>query len=521
MTNGTRFAIFATASVCAGFVTASCVSQANTGAMVLREGVPQAGDPYFQQGMEALSAKVDVAPAERPARNLIVFVGDGMGVATVTAARIHAGQLAGEDGESYELAMDRFPHTALSRTYSHDFQVSDSAATATAMVAGVKTRSGVVNVTSQVERGDCAAAQSQETRTLFELAESAGLATGVVSTARLTHATPASVYAHSPSRDWENDRALGAAAEQGCKDIAAQLIDWPAGDGLEIALGGGRANFLAAGTADPEYDDLISARGDNRDLTAQWTQRSADHAYIWNADQFAQIDFSGPAKVLGLFEPSHMQYDADRGDDAAGEPSLEEMTRAAIQRLSQSDAGYVLMVEGGRIDHAHHAGNAARALTDVIAFDNAVAAALELTSQDDTLVVVTADHSHTMTIAGYAARGNPILGLSRLPGGAASTGFDGKPYTTLGYINGPGAVFGPGFDPSNGRPDLSDEDVQALDHRQQALVPSRSETHAGEDVMIYAWGPFDGLFAGTVEQNFIFHALAYASDMARRAPIAP
>ena len=154
------------------------------------------------------------------------------------------------------------------------------------------------------------------------------------------------------------------------------------------------------------------------------------------------------------------------------------------------------MVEGGRIDHAHHAGNAARALIDTVAFDAAIKKALELTSRDDTLIVVTADHSHTFTINGYPKRGNPILGLVDRRDGEAGDGGDGKPYTTLGYANGPAASSRrlpkdatDGRKPAGVRADLTDVDTTNVDYLQQAAVPLASETHAGDDVAIYAWGP--------------------------------
>ena len=125
-----------------------------------------------------------------------------------------------------------------------------------------------------------------------------------------------------------------------------------------------------------------------------------------------------------------MQYETDREKDKGGEPSLAEMTAKAIDMLSQNNDGYVLMVEAGRIDHAHHAGNAYRALEDTVALSDAVKAALAKVNQEETLVIVTADHSHVFTIAGYPKRNNPILGI-------AGEGDDKKPYTTLGYMNGP------------------------------------------------------------------------------------
>ena len=100
----------------------------------------QAADSYYVKAAKAVEGRID--PAFKPkAKNVILFIGDGMGISTITAARIYAGQMRGADGESFELAMETLPHMALSRTYSHDYQVADSAATATAMVSGVKTRS--------------------------------------------------------------------------------------------------------------------------------------------------------------------------------------------------------------------------------------------------------------------------------------------------------------------------------------------------------------------------------------------
>jgi len=209
-----------------------------------------------------------------------------------------------------------------------------------------------------------------------------------------------------------------------------------------------------------------------------------------------------------------MQYEADRAKDKGGEPSLAEMTGKAIDILDNNNKGYFLLVEAGRIDHAHHAGNAARALEDGSAFDDAVQQALNKTYQEDTLIIVTADHSHTLTMQGYAKRGNPILGLSvgiDDKGHAKSTpnlADDGKPYTTLSYYNGPGAIVGK-------REDLNDVDTTDLDYIQQALLPMSSESHAGEDVAVYARGPKAWLMSGSMEQNYIFHVMANASGLVK------
>ena len=178
------------------------------------------------------------------------------------------------------------------------------------------------------------------------------------------------------------------------------------------------------------------------------------------------------------------------------------MTTFAMDRLSANDDGYVLMVEAGRIDHAHHGSNAYRALKDLEALDAAVAAAVDK-ADDDTLILVTADHSHVFSMAGYPARGNPILGLvrsvDRTTGGPEADPVldeDGKPYTTLGYQNGPNVR-------EADSEVLTDNIVQAPDYMQQTAVRLGSETHAGEDVALFATGPGADRFAGVMEQDEI------------------
>lgn len=501
-------------------VSTSTVLQASAPAPDLRDRGTQpiqVADAYYQRAATAVERRMDAdfAPG---AKNVIIFVGDGMGVSTITAGRIYAGQKRGLDGESYELAMDELPYAALSRTYSHDYQVPDSAATATAMVSGVKTRSGILGLTSEAALGNCASAEGRGTDTLFELAERKGLATGILSTARITHATPASTYAESASRGWEDDTMFGSAGADGCKDIASQLIEWDAGDGFEVVMGGGRRHFMTDETFDPEYPETTGMRADERDLLTAWTAKSDDHELIFDGAEFAATDFDSDVRVLGLFQPSHMQYEADRAGDAGSEPSLAELTRAAITRLSRDEDGFVLMVEGGRIDHAHHGVNAARALEDTDAFDQAVATALEMTSADDTLIIVTADHSHTMTMAGYPRRNNPILGKVTATTGSMVRANDGKPYTTLGYANGSSACSSTedgGLDCT--RADLSDVDTTATNFQQQTLVALGSETHGGEDVAIFASGPGAELVRGVMDQHEIFHVMGYSSGLVSRS----
>jgi alkaline phosphatase len=460
---------------------------------------------YLKAGQAELKRLIADKPNNRKARNVIIFIGDGMGVSTLTAGRIFEGQQLGLDGESYVAEMDRLPHTALVKTYSHDAQVADSAPTATAIVAGVKTKNGVIGVGPEAVENDCAASAPYEVRSLFEIAEDNGRATGIVSTATITHATPASTYAHVAQRDWEVDANMPAAAKDaGCKDIARQMIEWPNGNGLDVMLGGGRQHFIPANMADPEYPNSKGKRADGKDLSAVWKAVNPNGAYVWNRESFAAVDAKKASKLLGLFEPSHMQFEADRTAAGNKEPSLAEMTTKAIQMLSRNRKGYVLMVEAGRIDHAHHAGNARRALQDTVALNQALKAAMESVDLKYTLVVVTSDHSHTFTMSGYPERGNPILGVVASPVGTPTLAKDGKAYTTLGYANGPGAVA------VAERSDPAKQDTEGLDYRQQSLVGLNSETHGGDDVVARAAGPKAHLFKGTIEQNTIYHIMRAA-----------
>lgn len=181
------------------------------------------------------------------------------------------------------------------------------------------------------------------------------------------------------------------------------------------------------------------------------------------------------------------------------------------------------MVESGRIDHGHHAGSAYTALTDTIAFADAIEAAVNAVDMRDTLILVTADHSHVFTIAGYPKRGNPILGKVVEVGAAEpALAADGLPYTTLSYANGLGfRDLGDETDADEtynlpadtGRIDITHVDTEASGFHQEALIPLDSESHSGEDVAVYGDGRDSYLVGGTMEQNVIFHIMNHAANL--------
>ena len=487
----------------------------------------QGPDQWYRDGRAAVERAKQLTPITGKAKNVILFLGDGMGVTTVTAARILEGQRRGQSGEENLLFFETLPYTALIKTYSTNEQVPDSAGTMTAIVTGVKTKSGVLSVNENVTVGDYASAKGNEVTTILELAERAGLSTGVVSTTRITHATPAACYAHTPDRDWESDaRTPKEALDHGFGDIARQLVEFNAGNGLEVALGGGRDAFLPGESPRPGL-----GRKDGRDLTAAWLEKP-NSRYVTNREQLNAVDPATTGHLLGLFSPDHMAYECDRGGDKTDEPSLTEMTVKAIELLSKNPKGFFLMIEGGRIDHGHHAGNAHRALMDTIEFAGAVRAAAEKIDRKETLVIVTADHSHVLTMGGYPTRGNPILGKvvqndkRGNPEKPPAKDKLGLPFTTLGYANGPGYTgasaeqkegskktphYGRRYQGiASGRPDLSEVDTTEAGYMQEATVPLSSETHGGEDVPVYADGPQAHLFHGVLEQNVIFHVMVEA-----------
>lgn len=518
----------------------------------------QSQSPWFTDAHQAMM-KNQQTIAGAKAKNVILFVGDGMGISTLTAARILNGQNQGLSGEEGQLFFETFDHTALVKTYSVDAQTPDSAGTMTAMMTGVKTDSGILSIDEDVVRGNCDSIKGNELTSALELAEIKGLATGLISTARITHATPAAAYSKSVDRNYEDDSdILGAqisyvanekyegdknlvteqdladsnAMFESCVDIASQLVNFERDveerfsgvdiDGIDVVMGGGRRHFLPKDAAFNSSDARSAVEGDrldSLDLTQQWQQMYPMGKYVIDQTGFDQLGMDDH-KVLALFNESHMQYEADRENDLAGEPSLSEMTHKAIDILNNHQKGFFLTVESGRIDHAHHAGNAYNALNDTIELAKAVQLAYENTNPEETLILVTADHGHVFTIAGYPKRGNPILGKVVGVGQTEPTlSSDNLPYTTLGYANGLGFIdlgnqtnADAGYYVSKselqpGRVDITGVDTQTPGYHQEALVPTSSETHSGEDISLHASGPGSHLVTGVIEQNKIFHII--------------
>ena len=476
---------------------------------------------------------------EAAAKNIILFIGDGMNLTTITASRILEGQQRGMLGEENNLSFDRFPFSGLAKTYAVDSQVADSANTMTAIISGVKTNMGIVGIDENASRGDCSSQNGNEVISVLDLAEISGMSTGIVTTTRVTHATPAAAYAKSPDRNWEDPSEMPQGAlKQGCEDIASQLTEYQSNinrrykgansDGIEVIMGGGSRHFLPEKSANVESQGSTSGqRPDGRNLIAEWRRQYPNGVYMESRADFDSLDFNKAERVFGLFNKTHLRFDANRKSKTIKEPSLSEMTEKALQVLSKNSKGFFLLVEAGRIDHAHHAGNAYNALSDTIALSQAVQVALDKTSEKDTLIIVTADHGHVFTMAGYPKRGNPILGKVVSNGNTKpQLASDNLPYTTLGYANGLGhRHLGSSTNADNGynhvgvvgRANLTEVDTTQPGFFQESLVPLQSETHSGEDVPIYALGPGAHLISGSNEQTIIFHAINHAGGLLTKA----
>lgn len=298
---------------------------------------------------------------------------------------------------------------------------------------------------------------ANQVNSLADWAQRAGKVAGIVTTTTVTHASPSAAYAHSSNRNFECDADVARITNDtaDCQDIASQLVNnWP-GNAFKVIFGGGRTKFIP--NTENDVDGNSGERLDGVNLIEQWKNNRNDAHVVYDKVGLDSLDFMQSEYVMGLFTAGHMNYNLDA--DREKEPTLTEMTEAAIQILRKEQNGYFLFVEGGRIDHGHHDAKAHKALDETVQFSEAIKRAVELTDREDTLIIVTADHAHTMSISGYPNRGNNILGLNTLKSEIGAyprfvrTGYgsiirersfsDGLPYTTLSYANGPGfnAVF--------------------------------------------------------------------------------
>jgi alkaline phosphatase len=397
-------------------------------------------------------------------KNVIFLIGDGMGISYTTAHRYLKDDPATKTME--RTTFDKYL-VGTQMTYPEDpaQNVTDSAAAATAMSAGVKTYNAAIGVDND----------HSEVKTVLEAAKEKGKATGLVATSEITHATPASFGAHDISR-----KNMNAIAD----DYYDEMINGK--HKVDVMLGGGISNFVRP----------------DRNLTEEF--KKDGFSYVTNREQMLK-DTNG--QVLGLFAPGGLPKMIDR-DEAT--PSLKDMTSSAIQRLQKDKDGFFLMIEGSQVDWAGHDNDIVSAMSEMEDFERAYKAAIEFAKKDGhTLVVATADHSTGGYSIGadnnYNWFGAPIKTAKRTPDFmAAEIGKGADVETTLKkYID----------------LELTQEEIQSvkkaaetkkvteIDNAIEKIFDTRSHTgwttggHTGEDVPVCAYGPGKERFAGQIDNT--------------------
>lgn len=388
-------------------------------------------------------------------KNVIFMVPDGFSASYATNYRWFKGE---------ESLMDSML-VGMHRTYSADTEVTDSAAAGTAFATGVKTNNGMISTSPD----------GKELKTILETAEEEGKSSGLVATSTITHATPAVFASHVASRASE-------------ADIAPQLIE----NDVDVILGGGKKYFPEA---------LLNKAKEN------------GYNYISSKDELAKAAES--QKLLGLFAEEALAPELDR--DETDQPTLREMTESALDVLKKNKEGFFLMVEGSQIDWAGHAHDAAWAMKDTEAFEQALEAVIEFAKKDkNTLVVVAGDHdTGGMSVGGYGVYDAKLEVLhnvtatgdfmaKKLNADRSNVKEVVKEYTAL---------------------DLTDAEAEKIKSAQKvniainevvserALVGWSSTAHTGVDIPLYAYGPGSHLFKGLVENTDIPVLMAEAMKL--------
>ena len=407
-----------------------------------------------------LGRPVAAQDADGP-RNLIIMIADGFGPASATLAR----EVKGE-----ALVLDSVLQGAVG-TRSTSSRVTDSAAAATAFASGIKTYNGAIGVDTL----------RRPVGTLFEAAEARGMATGLVATSRITHATPASFVAH-----------VAARAEEAT--IAEQMM----ASGVDVVFGGGYRFFVA--------DTLSGSRTDGRDLLSESTALTFTDP--------AAFDTVATVPVFGLFARDHLDYEIDRTD----QPSLAAMTQKALDLIGEAEQGFVLMVEGSRIDHAAHANDPVGHLHDIYAYDEAVRVALDFARADGrTLVVSTSDHEtggmtlgrdgvyawnadYLARVRASAERMGRLIAAGQNPAEVLRASAVADSLTAEEQ-----AALGLSVEPVNRR--ISNIMLGKVVSR-RAGIGWTGGGHTAVDVGLYAWGPGADRLCGVMENDALGRALA-------------
>ncbi|PUB11981.1 alkaline phosphatase [Paenisporosarcina sp. OV554] len=410
-------------------------------------------------------------------KNVIFLIGDGMGSTYTSGYRYFKDYSSTAAVE--RTVFDKYL-VGQQMTYPEDpaQNVTDSAAAATAMSAGIKTYNAAIGVDND----------KSEVKTILEAAKEKGKATGLVATSEITHATPASFGAHD-----ENRKNMNAIAD----DYYDELVNGK--HKIDVLLGGGSANFVRP----------------DRNLTEEFQE--SGFSYVTNKEQLSK-DKNG--QVLGLFASGGLPKMIDRTKEV---PSLQDMTTSAIQRLSKDKDGFFLMVEGSQVDWAGHDNDIVGAMSEMEDFEKAAHAAIEYAKKDKhTLVVITADHStggYSIGADGnYNWFGQPLKAAKRTPDFMAEEIAKGADVekTLKTYID-QNLLALSAQEIQSVKDAEKTKKVTEIDNAIETIFNERSHTgwttggHTGEDVPVYAYGPYKERFAGQIDNtdnaNIIFELL--------------
>lgn len=393
-------------------------------------------------------------------KNVILVIADGMGPASFTATRIW------DKGSSGLLSMEKMPVTGYAKTYSGSDFVTDSAASGTALASGVKTYNGAIGLT--YPRLD-PKKKHRSLETLVDVMSRSGKSTGVLTTTRVTHATPASFYAHVVSRDME--------------DEIAEFVE---PSSLDLLMGGGRRHFLPQdGTSGTRR-----YRKDGYNIVESLVKNGWTH-FDTKQDMLAHKGKSMDSKVLGLFNDTHVTYEQDRSkEENQKEPSLTEMSSFAIEFLRDNKEGFFLMIEAGRIDHASHNNDVVNMLHETRELDHCIEMILNHELMDETLLVITADHETAgLAVSGYGdveqVKGDELLKI-RHQGTSQEASY-------LSWATGPN---------SRNNPDYP-ENAEKGYHLAPAAQYTEEANHTAVDVMVMASGVGASSFVGFMNNTEI------------------
>ncbi|MDR4929331.1 alkaline phosphatase [Peribacillus simplex] len=415
---------------------------------------------------DRVSAK-DKTKKEPEIKNVIFLIGDGMGVSYTSAYRYLKDNPGTKVAERTEF--DKYL-VGQQMTYPEDSaqNITDSASAATAMSSGVKTYNAAIAVDND----------KSEVKTVLEAAKEKGKATGLVATSEITHATPASFGAHD-----ENRKNMNSIADDYYNDLIKGKHK------IDVLLGGGKSNFVRP--------DVNLAKAFEKD----------GYSYVTDKNQMVK---DKNEQVLGLFASEGLPKMIDRPSET---PSLSDMTSSAIQRLNKDKDGFFLMVEGSQVDWAGHDNDIVGAMSEMEDFEKAYKAAMEFAKKDKhTLVVATADHSTGGFSIGakgiYNWYGEPIKAAKRTPDFMADAIVKGADVekTLKQYINQNEVKLTDG-EIKTVTEAAKSKNVTNVDNAIEAIFDNRTNTawttggHTGEDVPVYAYGPYKERFAGQVDNT--------------------